>query len=105
MKFADKAKTVFTEAVVKQALGYLENDPETNLPKLMALVDKCTPKDWYAPQRNAIRDAIQNKDSNWYQLIRRLYQLDPGVRKAFFQNFILNASLVGSVKQEANAEE
>jgi len=61
MKLTDKAKTAITEAVVKQSLGYLEKDPETNIPKLMALVDKYTPKVWFAGQRNAIRNAIQDK--------------------------------------------
>ncbi|MCD7736676.1 MAG: radical SAM protein, partial [Lachnospiraceae bacterium] len=105
MKLTDKAKSVVTEAVVKQALGYVEKDPEINIPKLMDLIDKYTPKDWYAGQRNAIRNAIKDKDNNWYQLIMRMYQLDPGVRKTFFQNFIINASLVGSMKQEANMKE
>ncbi|MCD7883022.1 MAG: radical SAM protein, partial [Lachnospiraceae bacterium] len=105
MKLTDKAKTALTEAVVKQGLGYLEKDPETNIPKLMALVDKYTPKDWFVGQRNAIRNAIQDKDNNWYQLIMRLYQLDPGVRKTFFENFIINASLNGGKLQEENAKE
>ena len=62
---------------VNQAMKYLENDPEENIPKLMALVDRLVPDDWYVGQRNAIRKAIQDK-SNWYQLILRLYELDPG---------------------------
>ena len=63
---------------VNQALNYLENDPETNIPKLMSLVDKLVPDDWYTGQRNAIRGAIKEKN-NWYQLILRMYQLDAGV--------------------------
>ncbi|MCD8076653.1 MAG: radical SAM protein [Lachnospiraceae bacterium] len=105
MKLTDKAKTALTETVVKQGLGYLEKDPETNIPKLMALVDKYTPKDWFAGQRNAIRNALQDRDNNWYQLIMRLYQLDPGVRKTFFENFIINASLNGGKLQEENTKE
>lgn len=65
----------------------------------MSFVDRLMPKDWYTGQRNAIRKAITEKN-NWYQLILRLYELDPGVRRAFFQNFITNASLKGSATQE-----
>lgn len=61
------------------------------------------PKDWYTSQRNAIRKSIEEKN-NWYQLILRLYELDPGVRRAFFQNFITNASLKGSATQDECAE-
>ena len=40
----------------------------------MELVDKFTPQDWYKGQRDAIRNAIQDTDSNWYKLIMNLYQ-------------------------------
>ena len=105
MKLIDKAKQAAMEGAVTKALEYLEKDPETNIPKLMELVDKFTPQDWYKGQRDAIRNAIQDTDSNWYKLIMNLYQLDPGVRKVFFQNFIVNASLKGSALQEETAEE
>ncbi len=89
---------------VNQALKYLESDPEENIPKLMALVDKVVPKEWYKSQRDAIRNVIGTRN-NWYQLIMRLYALDPAVRKAFFQNFIINASLSGSSVQDRKKKE
>ena len=64
MKLIDKAKQAAVEGAVTTALGYLEKDPETNIPKLMELVDKFTPEDWYKSQRDAIRNAIQDKNSN-----------------------------------------
>ena len=84
---------------VSQALKYIEGNPEENIPRLMAFVDRFTPADWYGSQRAAIRNAIDEKN-NWYQLILKMYELDPGVRQAFFQNFLLNASLKGSVTQD-----
>ena len=84
---------------IRQALGYLEKDPEENIPKLMDMVDRFSPEGWYAGQRNAIRKIIDEK-GNWYQLLLRVYDLDAGVRKAFFQNFLLNASLNGSALQK-----
>lgn len=84
---------------INQALKYVEGNPEENIPKLMELVDKFSPDGWYESQRSAIRKAIQEK-SNWYELILKVYDLDPGVRKAFFQNFLFNASLKGSSIQE-----
>ncbi len=88
---------------LSQALKYLEKDPEANIPKLMEMVDRFFPDDWYTSQRRAIRNSIAEKN-NWYQLILRLYELNPGVRKAFFENFIMNASLKGSALQNENAE-
>ena len=84
---------------INQALKYIEGNPEENIPKLMSLVDRFTPEGWYQSQRDAIRQAIEEKN-NWYQLILRIYELDPGVRRAFFQNFLFNASLKGSATQE-----
>jgi len=83
---------------INQALKYLEGNPEENIPKLMKLVDQFSPDGWYENQRAAIRNVIAEKNS-WYQLVLQLYELDPGVRKAFFQNFLFNASLKGSELQ------
>ena len=103
----EMSRNVLKENVQKfalnQALKYLEKNPEENIPKLMEMVDKFFPDTWYTAQRNAIRNAIEAKN-NWYQLILRLYELDPEVRKAFFRNFIFNASLKGTALQNDNAE-
>ena len=101
----DKAKQAAIVAAVNTALGYLEKDPENNIPKLMDLVDKAVPEDWYVPQRTSIRNAIKDKNSNWYKLLLNIYALDPGVRETFFRNFIVNASLKGSALQEKVAAE
>ena len=95
-------KDTMQSIAINQALKYIEGNPEENIPKLMELGDKLLPQGWYGAQRDAIRTAIDEKN-NWYQLILKLYELDPGVRKAFFQNFLFNASLKGSAIQKENA--
>lgn len=90
---------------VNQALEYLEGNPEENIPKLMALADKLLPNGYYESQRAVIRQVIQDKN-NWYQLILKLYDLDPGVRKTFFQNFIFNSALKGTdIQNEVKQQE
>ena len=96
-------KNTMQNFAINQALKYIEGNPEENIPKLMALVDKYSPDGWYKSQRDAIRKVIDEK-GNWYQLILKVYELDPGVRKAFFQNFLFNASLKGSATQEEMSE-
>ncbi|WP_411961614.1 hypothetical protein [Faecalispora jeddahensis] len=57
MNFSDKAKVFgFTQAV-----NYLEKNPETNIPKLAALVDNFLPKEEFAEQRKAVMSAIEKK--------------------------------------------
>ena len=105
MTVVSSVKETMQNFALNQALKYIEGNPEENIPKLMSLVDKLTPPDWYRGQRDAIRRAI-NEKNNWYQLILRVYELDPGVRRAFFQNFLFNASLKGSATQnEVKAKE
>ena len=105
MKVIDAVKNTAFTAAINSGLKYLEKDPEVNIPKLMSLVDKAAPEGWYEGARNMIRSAIEEK-GNWYDLIMKIYQLDPGVRKIFFQNFIVNASLKGSaIHQDIMAKE
>jgi len=96
-------KETMQNIAIQQALDYIEGDPAENLPKLMSLADKLLPEGWYKPQRDAVRNAIDEKN-NWYQLILKLYELDPGVRKAFVENFVFNASLKGSALQKETRE-
>ena len=95
----EKARNAAISVTLNQALKYLEKNPEANIPKVMDLVDKAAPEGWYEAQRSAFRNAIAEKN-NWYQLMMKVWELDPGVRKAFFKNFIVNASLSGSALQE-----
>lgn len=103
MRITEKAKNAALQAAIGQGLHYLEKDPETNIPKLMHLIDKLTPDDWYRAQRNAFRNVIESKN-HWYDLILKVYDLDAGVRQTFFQNFIMNAALLGSATQEEVSE-
>lgn len=99
----EKAKITAMSVSLKKAWQYLEKDPENNIPKLMDMVDKVAPEGWYESQRNAFRKAIADK-TNWYELIMKVWNLDPEVRNTFFKNFIVNASLSGSARQEEMKE-
>ena len=99
MNILSAVKNTAFSAAVTTTLNYLEQNPEQNIPKAMGLMDKVLPDGWYEGQRAAFRKAIDEK-GNWYQLLLKAYQLDEGVRKAFFQNFIINASLKGGALQE-----
>lgn len=98
MMMATSIKDTMQSFAINQALKYIEGNPDENIPKLMEMADRFLPEGWYGEQRKAIRNVIDTKN-NWYQLILKLYELDPGVRKAFFQNFLFNASLKGSAIQ------
>ena len=86
------------KAGISTVYNYLEKDPEKNLPKLMDWVDRFAGSgpNSFPKQRAAIRNVIDNPDSNWYQLIVRvLKETDKEVVKTVFTNFFMNANLIG----------
>lgn len=90
---------------LKLAYAYLNSNPEKNVPKLMDWVDRFDRNNTMEGQRKTIRKIIEEKDNNWYKLILSMWtDVDPRVRKAFFNNFILNESFTGWPLQEKNRE-
>ncbi len=88
---------------IKLAYSYLDSNPEKNIPKLVDWVDRLDRKDAVLSQRKTFRRVIEDKDNNWYKLILSLWDdIDPGVRKTVFMNFILNANMKGGPMQEEN---
>lgn len=86
---------------VEQAVEYLAKDPEENLPKLMDWADKFA-GDSFSRQRDMIRDAVNDPDNVYHQLLLRILRnVDTNVVKTAFVNFVLNANLVGWPKQDA----
>ena len=91
---------------VKQVLHYLDEDPEKSLPKLLDWADKFDKDNTLPSQRRVFHKILENPDNNWYTLIMSLWtDLDPEVRKTFFENFLVNTSLIGYGRQEKAAAE
>ena len=99
MAIADQLKGQLAGFGMDRALSYLSKDPEHNIPRLMELVDRFCPDDLFVEQRYTICRSVAAKD-NWYELIMRLYELDPHVRDTFFRSFLVNANLLGWPRQE-----
>ena len=91
---------------LKKALAYLERDPDTNMIKLLNWADKFDKKNIFQRQRVGIREILDDPTSNWYQLVKSLWtDIDDEVRKAFFENFIINAGILGCNRQDELREE
>ena len=61
MNITDKVKNAAVTTAISTALNYLEKDPENNIPKVMDLVDRLCPDDWYTQQRAASETPLQKK--------------------------------------------
>ena len=94
-----KAMSVKNSAIrigLMKAYDYIEKDPEQNIPRMMSFLDAVVPDSAPEPQRRAIREVIGDKDSNWYRLFLSLFtDIDAGVRRRIFENFVVNSAVVG----------
>ena len=97
-------KTWVASKGLQQACKYIGKNPETNIPKLMELVDKFA-GDSYQSQRDAIRKVVNDPDSNWFRLICSLWEdVDSEVLRKLFSNFIINVNFYGWDIQEKARE-
>lgn len=101
-----KLKNSITAAMAQVGMNYIGDDPEKNLPKLMAWVDKIDTKGAYKKQRDFVRSIINNPGSNWYKYTVSLWKdIDPEVRKVMFNNFFINSVIIGRANQKDLAKE
>lgn len=86
---------------LKKAISYLEKDPDTNMMKLLNWADKFDKENTFQSQIQGIREVLGDPSSNWYQLAKSLWtDIDSEVRKTFFENFIINACILGCTRQD-----
>lgn len=95
MKASDQIKRM----ALMKTIDYLLDDPATNIPKIMDMLDKVAPADLFPSQRQAFRNAIDTQD-NWYQLILKVLNLNPQVRDRLLRGFIVDGNLMAWPQQE-----
>lgn len=90
---------------VKQALSYMDKDPERNLPRLLDWFDRLDKKDTFKTQRALVRSVVTDPGNNWNKLVMSFWSdIDPGVRNRLFENLIINGFLIGYQRQCENKE-
>lgn len=82
-------------AVLRKAYDCPDKDPVNRLPESGEYMDKSIPE--YSPlegQLAAVRSVLGDQGNNWYQLILDVFtNIDSGVRRAVFENFVINATV------------
>jgi MoaA/NifB/PqqE/SkfB family radical SAM enzyme len=100
-------KNRLKKTVLRTAFDYLERDPEKNIHKLMSWVDTLAGDgpDSLPTQRAAVRKVLADPENNMYRLIMNiLHETDNDVLKATFENFFVNANIIGWPEQEKMRE-
>ena len=77
-----------TSFTVKQALNFVDieaDSPDKTFEKLLGWAEKFD-DGTVTRQLNAFKKTYEDPDSNWYQLIRNIWDdVDPSIRKKFFR--------------------
>ncbi|HPF87765.1 MAG TPA: radical SAM protein [Candidatus Limiplasma sp.] len=85
----------------KQVLKYMNRDPETNIPKILNWLEKHDRGGSMTHQVQLVREAFNNKDSNWHKLVASLWtDIDDGMRLKLFETFLINVNIIGGPKQK-----
>lgn len=91
---------------LKKALAYLDSDPDNNIPKIIDWVERFDKNGMAKVQLRGVKRALADKDNNWNKLVKSIYtDIDDDVRKTIFENFIINATILGGIRRSKVREE
>jgi MoaA/NifB/PqqE/SkfB family radical SAM enzyme len=98
------AKKFAAEQIIKQAINYLEKDPEKNFIKVLELVDKVARTDKHHEEIATIKESYETNPAI-KQYIQRLSQVAPSYKNGMIMNFFVNSALMGIPRQFEIAKE
>ncbi|MEA5051021.1 MAG: radical SAM protein [Oscillospiraceae bacterium] len=92
---------------LKQAIAYMDKDPDTNIPKVLDWLEKHDKNGGVTKQVQGIRRCIEDKNGNWYKLVKSLWtDIDDGVRKELFETIVINSAMLSAGRtKKVRAEE
>ncbi|WP_455136254.1 radical SAM protein [Thermophilibacter sp.] len=90
-------------AALNKLIDYLDEDPEAHFDKIMDLADKLVPASVFPTQRATIRKVI-DEHNNWYDLLMRVFDLNPEMRTKFLKTFFVDANILAWPVQEKARE-
>jgi len=98
-------KEAATSFTVRQVLSYIEKDYETNVPKVLDWLLKNDKGGGVTSEVETIKKALADPDNNWSVLVKKMFtEIDEGVRKRLFENFVINGSMIGTPRQYKNSD-
>lgn len=91
--------------LLEKAINYISGNPAENLPKLLNWVDSVDKDNKWKKQRDLFHTIIDDPQNVWYQYTMNLYRdIDNRVLQATFRNFLINASMIGFLRQRKMEE-
>ena len=91
-------------AALNKLIDYLDDNPQENIDKIMDLVNKLVPNRVFPVQREAFTNVIKSR-GNWYDLIMRVFSLNPQMRTKLLKTLIVDANLLAWPEADFQAVE
>ena len=86
---------------VKKVFRYLSKNPEKNLYKVINWLKAYDKQGMLKSQIKNVEDVVKDPENNWYKFIMQLFKdVDNGILEKILENFIINATMIGSKRQE-----
>ena len=90
-------------AALNKLIDYLDSNPQENIDKIMDLINKLVSDRVFPTQREAFTNVIKSR-GNWYDLIMRVFRLNPQMRTRLLKALIVDGNLLAWPEQEKNRE-
>ena len=89
-----------TGFAMKRLYGWLDKDPEKNIPKVLDYLVKFDPDGTsLTHQVEGIKRAMADPDNNWSKLVKSLWtDIDAGQRRKLVETAVVNGTLIGTPK-------
>ena len=85
---------------VKGVIKFLDEKPQEGLRKILEWADKVDTNDRFHSQKAVLNRILDNEKNNWNQFISGIWNdISPEIRKTIFENFFVNAALIGMKQQ------
>ena len=98
MSFTQSAE----RAALNKLIDYLDSNPKENIDKIMDLINKLVPNKVFPSQRAAFTNVIKSR-GNWYDLIMKIFDLNPEMRSRLLKTLIVDGNLLAWPEQERAA--
>jgi MoaA/NifB/PqqE/SkfB family radical SAM enzyme len=96
-----KVKEMIEAFSLKKVIGYLDSNPDENIPKVIDWTERFDTSHEYTTAYRLAREALSDPSNNWNILMKSIYtDIDDGVRKKIFENFIVNSLILRAQRKK-----
>ncbi len=90
---------------LNRAIAMIDGDPDRNIPRIMKWVDRLVDVEIMKEQRLLLRRMIRDRDNVWYRFMKSFWtDIHDHQRRLLFENFFLNACLLGKPRRDKAQE-